>query len=180
MQPLCYLTTTLRYRVLTPKMDRMRLTIALVVPVFAVACECDKGILGSQATHGSDVFVSVETEWNSGPKDGTYGLTFREQPHTSSRYDFGISGSGYYLVTREEEGSVEGTTLIEPTFNPIIERKGENTLAVLTKGSLFKFFINDIEVDEVVDTTYETGTVGVFLGFKLDIDFCNLSVMELR
>jgi hypothetical protein len=90
------------------------------------------------------------------------GLIFRGNSTTSQYYIFRISQSGVYglyLAT----SSTDSKTLIENNSKTIKQGLGQtNLLTVIAKGKDIYLYINKQFVDHTSDTTYTSGSVGIF------------------
>ena len=90
-------------------------------------------------TFTSDLDISVDTEWLSGMNDFPCGILFRNS--LKGGYGFGIAAAGGYVVAEWDESFVSPEVLIDWTRTEIINKEGKNTLRIITRGSLFEFYI---------------------------------------
>lgn len=98
----------------------------------------------------------------------TYGLQFFSSApagQTANCYGFHIAddisgGDAYYSVWRYDGGTA--TSLIGWTQDPAVNHNGEwNNLRVETLSGNMEFFVNDVSVGTIFDTTYSSGAIGV-------------------
>ncbi len=100
----------------------------------------------------------VDTLKLSGPDNNSFGQIFRFQD-ADNFYTYEISSDGFYLVSKKEDGS--WTTLIPWSASPLINKSGENQMAVIAQGDQFSFLINGVQVDTVQDSAFGSGALGL-------------------
>ena len=123
----------------------------------------------------SDLDISVDTEWLGGIDDYAYGILFRNSSKGS--YGFGISANGWYVVDEWGEDLDTGPEgLIDWTTSSVINKEGKNTLRVITRGSLFEFYINGVMVNSITDDTLTEGRIRLYVGNLQEVAFDNLVV----
>ncbi|MFC2082084.1 family 16 glycoside hydrolase [Candidatus Bipolaricaulota bacterium] len=99
-------------------------------------------------------------------------------------YGFRISPTGTYSIWKEVGGS--WTDLVGWTSSAAIrEDIATNHLTVLADGSSLVFLINGEEVDEVVDTSFSTGFIGIYArtydgSTNVHVAFDDIVVTELK
>jgi len=129
----------------------------------------------------SDLDISVDTEWIQGTEGFEYGILFLNS--TQGQYGFGITATGGYIFNEwelPEQGNIRDLqTLIDWTFTNDINRRGKNTLRVVTRGSLFEVYINGNKVNSVTDGTLTEGTIGLYVAGLQEVAFDNLTVREI-
>lgn len=121
-----------------------------------------------------DIDLEVVTEWKSGADNFGFGVEFRGSQ--VGVYAFRISGNGQYAVSKWNAEKV--TTLINWTPSNFINRRGKNTLRVVTLGNLFKFYINGVLVDQITDSDFKEGLVGLRVEDVQEVAFDNFVVVE--
>ncbi len=120
------------------------------------------GILWGQETEVyGDVVIEVDAAMLSDDAINGYGLMCRADPeNTLDGYHFYVSGDGFYAIAISVEGEVE--TLVEfqesSAINPAPE---ENRLGVICADDYLGFYVNGQLVEEITDSTYSTGAVGL-------------------
>jgi hypothetical protein len=112
----------------------------------------------------SDFIIEVEAQLLEGPVDNNYGLLVRYQDDGESFYWFEISSDGYYSVDLLQAG--EWTTLVDwESTNAIQQGTGTtNRLKLICAGDQFVFYVNDVYLTEVKDSTFADGSVGLAAG----------------
>jgi hypothetical protein len=128
-----------------------------------------------------DAAVEVETTLD-GPEQSATGLIFRYQDKANF-YIFSVAGDGNYSLDVYKDDKLE--TLIDWTESPAINGPGElNTLRVEAVGDTIRLFANDQLLDEVSDTTFSSGKMGLAVNTFDDPDvtvsFDNLTVRKAK
>jgi len=121
----------------------------------------DDGILWGQDTEiYSDVVIEVDTALPSDQVNG-YGIMCRADPaNTLDGYHFFISGDGYYAIAVSVDGDVD--TLVDFTRSSAINYgPEENHLTVVCVDDYLALYINNELVEEITDSTYSEGAVGL-------------------
>lgn len=97
-----------------------------------------------------------------------YGLFFNGSKYLSSNsmYRFAICDDYYYISLVVEDYPNESQVLIEPTYNSVIVQNEWNRMQVYAQNSQFDFYINDVQVDQINDSTLSNGKFGLF--FTID------------
>lgn len=91
------------------------------------------------------------------------GLASPVQPGSqwNTGYWFTYTRNGYFIITRLN-GSSAPTELVAPTFSSAIVQGNEwNELRVVANGSSLTFYINNVQVASLTDSTYLAGNVGI-------------------
>jgi hypothetical protein len=123
----------------------------------------------------SDLDISVDTEWLGGTENAAYGILFRR--NSKGAYGFGLAAKGGYWFG-EWEWALDTTPedLIDWTASSVVNKKGKNTLRVITRGLLFEFYINGVMVNSITDETLTDGNIGLFVSTLQEVAFDNLEV----
>jgi hypothetical protein len=111
-----------------------------------------------KAPNLSDFTINVDATHESGAENASYGILFRVVD-TDNLYYFSISDVGYYYVGLLQDGN--WTTLIDWKETALINVNGLNQLKVVGNGDEFIFYINNQEVDNLTDSTFDNGTGGL-------------------
>ena len=128
-----------------------------------------------------DFALEVDVTQRAGAAESSYGVMFRVQDGQQF-YRFDITGNGLFIVERHNS---DGTwTRLLPDWTPTSAlNQGlnvSNRLKVLAAGPTFTFYVNDVLLTQVTDTTYGSGAVGLdagtFGGGNLQVSFDNFSV----
>jgi hypothetical protein len=126
-----------------------------------------------------DFILNVEAGQVSGPDQNNHGVTFRFQD-SDNFYRFSISGAGQYAVHRVWDGDWE--ELVPWTDSPAINAGAKwNMLRVVCQGPYMNFYVNDVHVADVTDSTFSDGDIGFYVGTAegekdLKVAFDNLQV----
>ncbi|MCR4406279.1 MAG: zinc-ribbon domain-containing protein [Anaerolineae bacterium] len=127
----------------------------------------------------TDFVLEVEAGQVSGPDLNSYGVTFRFQD-SDNFYRFSISGDGQYAIHRVLDGEWE--ELVPWTDSPAINAGAQwNLLRVACQGSYMNFYVNNVHLADVTDTTFTGGDVGFYVSTSkgapnLQVAFDNLQV----
>ncbi|MEM7028934.1 MAG: FHA domain-containing protein [Chloroflexota bacterium] len=116
------------------------------------------GLANREAT---DFELEVEAAREQGGDQNTYGIIFR-YVDVDNYYRFDLSGDGYFLVSKFEEGV--WSTLEDWTFNEAINQ-GESTLNVVKVsaiGSSISISANGEMLTEINDSAFPSGNFGFF------------------
>ena len=110
----------------------------------------------------TDFQLSVEARRVEGPPDGQYGLRFRDDG--LSYFEFLIADTGTFWVLRWDGHELEYYYLDRPTS---LLRPGEvNRLGVIAQGQNFDFYINGLQVGELVEPLLPSGSFALTLSFS--------------
>jgi len=126
----------------------------------------------------SDLDISVDTEWLGGEKNASYGILFRDSLKGS--YGFGMSADGGYISSEWDESLGTPEALIDWTDSSVINKEGKNTLRIITRGSLFEFYINGVMVNSITDETLTEGYVRLYVTKLQEVAFDNLEVKVIE
>jgi hypothetical protein len=100
---------------------------------------------------------------------GSYnGIMFHFDPNKSTGYLFMIGiqqNYSLYSFNYKNPDTTKQYTLLRSGTNTIIKRglHQNNTLAVIARGSIMSFYVNNQFVDVVSDSTYTNGQIGVYV-----------------
>lgn len=128
-----------------------------------------------------DFALEVDATQRAGPAESSYGVLFR-MVDGHQFYRFEITGNGLYMIERHND---DGTwTRLVPDWTPtsaIVQGMNQtNRLRVLAVGSSLTFYVNDILLTTVTDTTYPSGAIaldaGTFGGANMQVSFDNLAI----
>lgn len=110
----------------------------------------------------TDFYVEVNLRADICSRGDEYGLIFRVNP-LSGHYQFGLRCEGNVRLLRVLGSAAQ--TMITPDQADIVVPgpPEENQLAVWANGSQFRFFINQVEVFAVRDSTYAIGLIGFYV-----------------
>ncbi len=123
----------------------------------------------------TDGTVEVSTRWVSGTDNYAYGLQVRVYLWGVAAYHFGISGNGSFGIWKLLPNS---TSAIRTwTSSSAINRRGQNLLRVECQGNTFTFYINGTQVHRATDSSYSSGSVGLYAYPGMTVDFDDLRVV---
>ena len=130
--------------------------------------------VGAPIYFTEDVDISVETEWVGGIANQKYGIQFRNNRDRGA-YCFGISANGSPAVWEWDESGAN--YLLNIPFAPTINRNGKNTLRIVTRGTLFSFYINGEKIPiEISDASSLEGRIQLFVTDRQEVKFDNLLI----
>jgi subtilisin family serine protease len=123
-----------------------------------------------------DLDLTVETEWKSGIDNNGYGMRFFAS--LLGQYRFFITGNGAYSIDKVLGQTGIVTDLVAWTFDNIVQKRGKNTLRVVSYGDSLKFWINQKIVLRIKDGDYREGYASLFVGDPQTVAFDNFSAIE--
>jgi hypothetical protein len=138
-----------------------------VEDAYQLMVEVDKGFYWATAgaTFASAIYEVTVTQ-TAGPLDNGFGLVLRAEEGADSFYLFEISGDGYVWIGRCHQRCATAVSLAgEGWFAAPAVRPGlgnANHLRVEADGARLTFFVNESQVAQISDDTFEQGDVGVF------------------
>jgi len=107
-----------------------------------------------------DFILESTAEYIAGERNSGFGITFRFKDE-NHYYAYWISQTGYYKVVKYISG--EYIDLIPWTRHSSINESGPNKLKVSAIGTQFIFYINNIMVKEIYDTSVAVGGFGFYV-----------------
>lgn len=131
-----------------------------------------------------DFLLEVDVWQRSGPPESSFGVLFRMQDGQQF-YRFDVTGSGLFMVERR---NADGTwTRLIPEWSPTTAlNQGlnvANRLKVIAAGPTLTFYVNDVLLTQVNDSTFNSGGIaldaGTFGGGNLQVSFDNLSITSV-
>lgn len=108
--------------------------------------------------------IDVDATKIGGPEENEFGVICRYVDENNF-YFFTITSDGYYSINKVVSGEYEFIGMDD--FDTTDAVKSGNTLNHLTvecNGSSLKFWVNNILLSDVQDTTYTVGDVGLIAG----------------
>jgi hypothetical protein len=129
-----------------------------------------------------DSFITVTALQIAGVEDLSYGVTLRRAAE-GNYYSFEIDGSGrwyFYKSALDSNDAPVLTLLASHDDNPSINkgRFHSNTLQVRATGSHFEFFVNNVKVGQVNDSSYPQGVVGLGSNDQLEVVYTNFILTQ--
>jgi hypothetical protein len=129
-----------------------------------------------------DSYITVTVEQLAGVDDLSYGVTLR-RVDKGDYYSFEIDGSGkwyFYKAAVDSNGAPVLTLLASHADNPSIHRglHQSNTLQVRATGQHFEFFVNDVKVGQVNDSSYAQGIIGLGGNDQLEVVYSNFILTQ--
>ncbi|MCG8347776.1 MAG: zinc-ribbon domain-containing protein [Chloroflexales bacterium] len=129
-----------------------------------------------------NVAIQVETTLIEGSETALGGLIFRYQD-SQNFYLFSVANDGFYRL--EILKNDEWLTLIDWTpTDAIVPAGNSNTIRVETRGSRITLVVNDVWLEETVDSTFTDGAaalaVGTFEDGGATIQFDNLMITSIE
>jgi len=110
-----------------------------------------------------DFHVSVNAYWHGGSSDWPYGISFCQKKNARGGVDwisFWITKNGFYSIDMFVDGNYQPLVETKRSFLLFIDDR-PNKLAVQKQDNLFRFFINDDEVEKGLVDNFSGGSVGV-------------------
>ena len=124
-----------------------------------------------------DSYITVTALQVAGVEDLSYGVSLRRVAE-GYYYSFEIDGSGKWYFYKATDSVL--TLLASHADNPSIN-KGiyhANTLQVRATGQRFEFFVNNVKVGQVNDSSYAEGTVGLGGNDQVEVIYTNFILTQ--
>ena len=115
----------------------------------------------------TDFYLSVDAQKIEGPQDGQYGLVYRLIDEFNY-YLFMIDQDKNYSFQLYNEG--EWFTITNGIISQSVMQDGINQIAVIGERDNFRFYINDIFIDEGTDSSLSSGRSGIAVGLSYPED----------
>jgi len=126
-----------------------------------------------------DGVLEVDAAPNDGPTDNGFGVLFRYKDRKNF-YHFEISSDGYWRAGLMRDGKWENWE--DWAGHPNIKTgDAVNHIKVVMQGDTFTFFVNDQQVSQRQDKSFDSGDIGLFALTLIDapgtdVSFDNVSV----
>ncbi len=135
----------------------------------------------------ADGIYQVEATPLEGAEDNGYGMLFRIDETAERFYVFKVSSDGFVYVGLCSESCADQQALVNRDwFESAAVDQGlgvTNTLRVVASGPNLTFYVNDVEVGQVMDETLRSGDIGllaeIFTPGGLRVAFDNFTVEPL-
>lgn len=136
----------------------------------------------------ADGVYQVEATPLEGAEDNGYGMLLRVDTAAERFYVFKVSSDGYVYIGLCSDSCSDQQALVERDWfgSPAVAQGlgVTNMLRVVAEGPDMVFFVNDVEVGRVSDTTVENGDIGMlaetFTPGGLRVAFDNFTVIPLE
>ncbi len=106
--------------------------------------------------------IEVNVKNESADQEALYGIVCNELGSTDSFYYVGISPDGYYSFSKSAVAQ-DDVTLKEGTSDLISAAAGSVRLGLDCGNGSMTLYVNGQQIDSVSDTTYTSGTIGLFV-----------------
>ena len=129
----------------------------------------------------SDFVLEVDAWQRGGAPESSYGVLFRVQDD-GQFYRFDITGNGLYMIERRAADGTWTRLLREWTSTAAINQglNVANRLKVIANGPDLAFYVNDILLTQLSDSSLSEGRIGLdagsFAGNALQVSFDNVNV----
>ncbi|GAC1653109.1 MAG: hypothetical protein NVS4B12_24800 [Ktedonobacteraceae bacterium] len=119
----------------------------------------------------SDFFLTVDASLSKGDQGNGYGIYIRgalnQNAEIATYYRFELYGDGTFAIfkgTVDAVGASKNNVLVDYTNSSAILKQGQvNHISVNAKGSTMIFTVNGQILKTVIDNTYTTGTIALFV-----------------
>ncbi|HXW00781.1 MAG TPA: family 16 glycoside hydrolase, partial [Anaerolineae bacterium] len=127
----------------------------------------------------SDFILTLEATPRDSEKHYSYGIAFRADKDDND-YVFQIGNDGLYAVRMYKDG---WSTLKDWSSSSAIKLGETNQLIVTAKGNSLTFFVNDVQLTTLEDSTLSKGRIGLVLeifeaGKAATVEFDNLTIRK--
>ena len=109
-----------------------------------------------------NVHVEVNVKNESSDQEAMYGIVCNELGSTESFYYVGISPDGYYAFIKSAVAQKD-VTLKEGSSDLISAASGSVRLGLDCGNGSMTLYVNGQQIDSVSDTTYTSGSIGLFV-----------------
>lgn len=118
-----------------------------------------------------DFEFETRLSWFGGAENKSFYFVFGKKPSEWSRFDFGLSGDGYYLIDKSYMN--EYSDIVKWTLSSYIQQKSYNTLTVRKVGSTIYYFINSNLVYSMPFESFYGDEIGYQISatVKISIDY---------
>jgi hypothetical protein len=130
-----------------------------------------------------NVHVEVNVTNVSSDPDATFGIVCNEASNTNNFYYVGVSSNGYYAFIKSAIVA-DDVYLKEGTSDVISASAGSMRLGLDCGNGVMTLYVNGTQIDTVSDSTYTSGTVGLFAATDdevggVDVTFDDFVVTKL-
>jgi hypothetical protein len=130
----------------------------------------------------SDLVLEVDATKQAGPDDNGFGVILRYADENNF-YRFDVSSDGFYSFGYFKNDS--WTSLIDWTEHSAIKQgNATNIITIVCKGNQFTFYINGTKIDDITDSTFSSGDIGLWAGAVSEagvkISFGNMNVWAVK
>jgi TolB-like protein len=126
-------------------------------------------------TTADDFVMEIEAQWIEGADNDGFGVIFRVQDENNF-YSFVLAKIGFFRVEKAVDGKYQ--EIVPWERSSAINDKGVNYIKLQAVGRRLIFFVNNIEIKEVFDSTFTKGSFGMFAGAGVHAAFDNLIVYQ--
>jgi hypothetical protein len=129
----------------------------------------------------SDFVLEVDARQGSGSPSSSHGVLFRMQDHDQF-YRFEITSDGSFIIERRSADGSWTRLIPDWTASAAINQglNVVNRLKIIASGPQITVYVNDVLLEQVFDSTYSSGTIGLDAGSfgdtNLQVAFDNLVV----
>jgi hypothetical protein len=117
-----------------------------------------------QEAEFSDFELKIEATLLDGAPNSTLGILFRIQD-SGEFYRFELMNDGHYIVERYDGDDVWTRLINDWTFSEaILSGQNTNHLKIVANGPIMSFYVNEELLQEVTDTAFSNGYVGLDAG----------------
>jgi carboxyl-terminal processing protease len=131
-----------------------------------------------QSNYFDDFYVTVDTYWNGGELNWSYGLAVCLKSGSSGSADwitFWVTKTGYYNIAKIEDNDYKSIVDWKPSF--LLNISGQqNQLGIQKIENNYRYFINGYEVEQVTIEGFNGGAVGVVTSQKVNVCYDNFRV----
>ncbi len=118
----------------------------------------------------SDFELEIDATLIDGAPNSTFGILFRIQD-TGGFYRFELMNDGHYVIERYSGDDVWTRFVDDWTYSEaILSGQNTNRLKIVASGPNMSFYVNEELMQEVTDTAYLNGYIGLDAGtFGIDL-----------
>lgn len=124
-----------------------------------------------------DFEFETRMTWTGGVDNKSFYFVFGKKPSEWSRFNFGLSGNGYYLIDKSFQN--EYTTIVDWTKSSFVNIKDYNTLTIRKVASTTYYFINGNLVHSQPFESFYGDEIGYQISAKVNISIDYIKVYYL-
>jgi hypothetical protein len=119
----------------------------------------------------ADFQLNVDATLSKGDQNNGFGVYIRvtstQNDELGTYYRFELYGDGTFAIfkgTVDASGNSSADKVVDFTANGAIKKQGElNHVTILAKGSNMAFIVNGVTLHTLVDTSYRSGSMALFV-----------------
>ncbi|HSA04626.1 MAG TPA: hypothetical protein P5145_03435, partial [Tenuifilaceae bacterium] len=124
-----------------------------------------------------DFEFETRMTWTGGVDNKSFYFVFGKKPSEWSRFNFGLSGNGFYLIDKSYQN--EYTTIVDWTESSFVNIKDYNTLTIRKVANTIYYFVNGNLVHSQPFESFYGDEIGYQISAKVNISIDYIKVFYL-